>query len=720
MTSLQGPSGGATVQELHSDLARRYRTHGTSVEQMWRSFDSKQRERCLRAGAMDGVVLKHAMDRELGNVCKIVPELNLKDVAESGPDFLLDLLKHRATTSILDQYCFGMRDGPGDSAFIQEMIRTRGLRHVESFKDCYSFFMDTEQYGESFRIMSEKEETLAQFKVAIDAGLCIPQSVGELVLHRQVALLQTLNILIEDILEEGSKTRDSKTPKRPAKPTPSPIAQIPPKKITINDVVAIVSDQRAAYEEYLASLSAEPPLLSHAVNIRFFTRPELVADERGRILPLHTDKYISAAFFEAIDCVIQGAAIWKYIERLFGLLNDPIVEKAGRTNILQELSNVCHAEYNRTQAFLKRNVQTASGSEWFRRIAGAVDKEGNARVSMKGDPAKLTRSDPQLHYLLRLCQPGTSANQGFEWATKLGDLHNAHPEEREKLEEREVDTLCELVIIISFIHDLSRAVRLPPPTDKKGRIFSSELHSLRTELGKLREAIDLRDFVVPIDNLKEPGVADAALKALDNFIAEKTGMRLGFLYQDLVDDSVAKLHDHCIQTASKAKALGAAASSAAPVFIEPTPQPAEKVAQRREKQKSRPAATSIYELGLNQEVAVADELASLTVTPPGIPTPIFKVSPATASVFSTLFTRSQSRGSISWAAFQAAMADLGFSMLPKIGSVYTFFPPDSMSVERSFTVHRPHRSQIEGVFVPILARRLRRVYGWDEQSFELA
>ena len=66
------------------------------------------------------------------------------------------------------------------------------------------------------------------------------------------------------------------------------------------------------------------------------------------------------------------------------------------------------------------------------------------------------------------------------------------------------------------------------------------------------------------------------------------------------------------------------------------------------------------------------------------------------------------------------MADLGFSVLPKSGSVYTFFPSESMAVGKSFTTHRPHQSDIEGFAVLRLAKRLETVYGWDENTFELA
>ncbi len=66
------------------------------------------------------------------------------------------------------------------------------------------------------------------------------------------------------------------------------------------------------------------------------------------------------------------------------------------------------------------------------------------------------------------------------------------------------------------------------------------------------------------------------------------------------------------------------------------------------------------------------------------------------------------------------MADLGFSVVPKFGSVYTFLPPESMGVKQSITVHRPHKSRIEGYKLLIFSQRLKRVYGWEEMTFEVS
>ncbi|CAH0020106.1 unnamed protein product [Clonostachys rhizophaga] len=96
------------------------------------------RARCLKAGAKDGALLKYSSDESLGNVCKIVPERNLFDVTKSGSDFLLDLLQHRATTSLFEQYSGNPNGDPGDLDFIEEMIGTGGLQHADYRDSCFT------------------------------------------------------------------------------------------------------------------------------------------------------------------------------------------------------------------------------------------------------------------------------------------------------------------------------------------------------------------------------------------------------------------------------------------------------------------------------------------------------------------------------------------------------------------------------------------------------
>lgn len=191
-------------------------------------------------------------------------------------------------------------------------------------------------------------------------------------------------------------------------------------------------------------------------------------------------------FFEVIHSSVQGVAIWAYLFRLIKLLEGSTTDKAYRALVLQEISNICQLEFNRAQNVFKRHIQIYTAAKWFKRISNAYDNSGNARVHMKGNPGDLTRTDPQLHYMLRLCQPKLTFSNAADWIKKLGELHQAHPEEREKLAARETDSLGDLAIIIEFTVDLASLIAMSPSSNNKGRAFLSRYQALEKELGDFR------------------------------------------------------------------------------------------------------------------------------------------------------------------------------------------------------------------------------------------
>ncbi|KAJ5158920.1 uncharacterized protein N7500_008571 [Penicillium coprophilum] len=679
------------LKALHSDLSRKYRYHAAVIETIWKSFSPNERANCFKAGAADGAVLKHPLDRSLGVVYKIIPELNLNDIM-SNPDYLLNILKYRATTTLFEQYCNGCNGGPGDHAIIEESVRTQGLKHVNSFKNCYTMFQDP-MYATSYKIVAQ--EALAVFEPAIRARVCIPQSVGE---DRRA----------EPERPQPQERKKKPTDKGAAAALSKPPTQRPQKKLTLSDLVVTARYNQDTREGYLNLLSSEPVVLAHAVNIWFFSRPELVPDEKGRRLPVHTDKYISGAVFEAVHSSIQGAAIWKYIASILEQLQRSAGDTACRPLLLQEISNICQLELNRAQTLLKRHIQTGTGSKWFKRTSNAYDNAGNPRVGIKGKPEDLTTSDPQLFYLLRLCQPKLTVPTAVKCVKSLNEYHETHARDLEKLGEREADALADLAIIVRFIQELSSVIPIPSFSNNKGQLFALKSQELESEFNQVKDQLDLLDFVVPIDNLLEPGMANGALKKLDEFVIEKSGTKMGFLYQDMVMDCLSALQGQCNEAKAKlAQGLNAEISFA-PAMKAPE-STAVRVEQRKQKEKTRPSHSSIYDIVTPAEPSTPQQ--------PSLPPRTLKVDESTAETFSQLFCRSQSRGSVPWANFTEAMGKLGFSISPKYGSVYTFYPPDSMMVDRSFTVHRPHQSKIEGYRVLTMARRLKGLYGWNEETF---
>ena len=239
-----------TVKELYRDLANKYRQHGPRIEQMWRSLSQEQRKKIMQAGSRDGVVLKHAEDTSLENVYKFIPEWNLRDITTPSSEFFLDMLKHRATSPLQAQYTTGFNGRPGDHAHIVDMMKRKNLKlqNASQYKDCYTLFLTEDGYGESVKIMAEKrEEILANMKAAIQAGMIVPQATGDLILMRQMNLLQLLNIAIEDILDTASTTRTQK--KRPKKPTDEATAALaklsvhsPSKKAELPEILKMAQE----------------------------------------------------------------------------------------------------------------------------------------------------------------------------------------------------------------------------------------------------------------------------------------------------------------------------------------------------------------------------------------------------------------------------------------------------------------------------------------------
>jgi hypothetical protein len=700
------------VRELHRDLARKFLLHGAKVQRIWRSLNADQRKKIMRSGSHKGEVLEHAEDTRLENVYKFIPEWNIRDITPS-PYFFLDLLKFRATTSLQDQYTTGMKDRLGDHAHIVDMMKRESLKHVDAakFKDCYTLFLTEDGYGESVEIMAEKrDEILANMKKAIDAQLIVPQATGELVLMRQINLLQLLNIIVEDILNTSSTRTQTQQPTKSVSDAAAALAKLsvhsPPKSLNLSDIIELSMDRKAALEDYIQLISLEPTVLAHEVNLCFFTRPELIPDEKGRTLPVHTDKYISGAVFDAVHGAVKTATMWNYITRLVLLLKDT-TDNQFRAIVLKELSNTLHLEYLRAQTRFKQSVAVGmGGTKWFKRMS-TVQKGQAPRVSLKRNPEILITQDPQLHYILRLCQDETNWSGATQWLQKLEGLHRAHPLEQDKLSEHEFETLGDLAIIITFIQSLSSIEQMPVANHKKSQPFVGGYAALGNEVTQLKEGLDLGNFVIPIDNLLEPGMAEGALTTLDRYINEKTGTKLGFLYQDLVEDCVTNLHQQ--QEKQKAKTGAAKAEYITPTAPET---PESQVQQRREKEKTRPASSLVYEITPNTdpEPSEIEQSAGSKQT--------FDVKAATAEVFSSLLSHSSTaRAPVKWDAFTAAMTDLGFSLIPKYGSVYTFCPPTSMEVQKSLTLHRPHGQNIERWRLLMCARRLRRVYGWDESTF---
>lgn len=104
------------------------------------------------------------------------------------------------------------------------------------------------------------------------------------------------------------------------------------------------------------------------------------------------------------------------------------------------MANICHFERCRVHKLFKRFVQMGSGSKYFKWVSGVYDNDC-AQVIMKIKPDVLTRKNPQLHYVLRLCQSPMDVALVVDWIKKLDCFHQTHATETTRMLEGDLTPL---------------------------------------------------------------------------------------------------------------------------------------------------------------------------------------------------------------------------------------------------------------------------------------
>ena len=438
------PDGPLDIQELYHDLGRKHHNVGTKVDGIWRNFDQKQREKAMRASVGDGKLLKHGRDRRLGDLYKYIPEYNLQDMT-SEPEHFLNIFQFRASTPLYHQLYEGASEGLADRELMEKTgMRCRGVSSEEK-----TIFLEGEHYGKSFEPGPASGGRFPGLPFESAKFIIIPRTLGELILIRQQFIFQFLNHIVEEILDLGSETRKKTAPEKHgngALITAVSNLSIQPKSLRIPwpEVRTQALDSKTALEDHLSLLRTEPVVLNQAVNVAYWSRAELVPDDRGRILPLFTDRYLSTAFFDAVTTAVKAIAIWDYMVHLLDLL-DGMTDKVRRRLIMQELTNTFDLEYCRARENFKRKVapQMRVGGRRFKRMTNKAS--GQSKIVMKGQPADCTVSDPQIHYILRSCHSDASATAAVQWVQKLEDHNARYAGDRKKLTEAEMDAFDDLL-----------------------------------------------------------------------------------------------------------------------------------------------------------------------------------------------------------------------------------------------------------------------------------
>jgi hypothetical protein len=101
--------------------------------------------------------------------------------------------------------------------------------------------------------------------------------------------------------------------------------------------------------------------------------------------------------------------------------------------------------------------------------------------------------------------------------------------------------LNDFMVAIALIDDINRALALPPISHRKGHMFLDRSEQLTAELLGLRSELDIRDLVAPLAGMLKPEVVKNTLEALDQFVVDKVGGKMGFLYEDLDQECIGAL-----------------------------------------------------------------------------------------------------------------------------------------------------------------------------------
>ncbi|KAL7914656.1 hypothetical protein GGI35DRAFT_488720 [Trichoderma velutinum] len=677
---------GKLLQEVHSEFVRLYNEYSWQISAVWHIFDRNERARLF---------LDHCKGRPKS---VMFPEMNLNDIS-TNPKFLMNHFKYRATTSLFQQYSVGLDGALGDGPFIIEKLEQKQLIPDESPPNYYTVFAE-DWYGDNVKLIKESKETLEMMEPLIEAGFCVPYATGALIYTRQYIMLLDFRFLILGMLHKSPRSWWTKQQWKTIKQEGTAAAaklllttEKEPEKISAADLLIGAQKQKDYLEEYLTILRGEPSVLVYNANSWLLSRPELVTDDKGRRLPLEADKHISCAIFEVIRGWIQKFAIWSYIYNILEILNNADTNPDYKRVILQELSNICHFEYSRAQAHFVRHVQTGIGARCFKRVANAYDEAGNPRVVMKVKPEELTGGNSHLQYMLRLCQSQTHASQAVQWIDKLDDLYKSHPSDWKPLQEREMDALAELILVVAFIQELSIVLSIPSLSRKTGQTFLVGSRELNSGLNDIQKEIDLQEFSVPVNKLLEPGMASKALAQLDVLVVRNTGAKMDFYYHYVVQECSAY---HRTQS-RKTKDASEIEQNKFPFTT------AYSIAENVDL-KNYEENTSLHQAltSANEQAVNAPDESQLQQ--------VYE-SQMSKKVFSTLFGEPKAGASISWAAFESTMVAMGFSIINGYCSFYTFFPAENMAVKTAFTVSKPSNSKIEGHLIPILARRLKKAYG---------
>ncbi|KAK4224262.1 hypothetical protein QBC38DRAFT_371401 [Podospora fimiseda] len=194
------PITGADVYDIHKDLTSKYNKYKKRIAYLWSNMDASQRAEYMQKTAPDNKVLLSPADTSLGDLNKLVPDWNVRDVARD-PKVFLDILKHRTGNELVHQYLFGPDGPPGDYDYIIDMIETGQLQPVNPEADMVHHHLRELTFTMNIRYIGTPDMKTYPLEKNLQRGLLVCQSYGEVILKRQFYLLQAIDGMVDAILD---------------------------------------------------------------------------------------------------------------------------------------------------------------------------------------------------------------------------------------------------------------------------------------------------------------------------------------------------------------------------------------------------------------------------------------------------------------------------------------------------------------------------------------
>ncbi|KXJ89325.1 hypothetical protein Micbo1qcDRAFT_177196 [Microdochium bolleyi] len=736
------------LKKKHLELVAFHNLHAGKIERLWRSLNTTERLAAISSEDLPEPIIAHDTDGAKNYreefCCLIAPEWNVRDLVEAGSDHLLDLLRARVSETLLNQCC--TEPGVGASNSVPDLVAAFRSLAIKGYAESspshrintsgeFIVLDDKDWYGDGRLAPSGTKEPNMEHWVRGEP-LILRRTIGRLILLRQEYTVTRLSSLSQHLVKLQSWITKQNVPSsvwaregQRAKHMRF-FEEIEGTKHTVGALIERCSKLRRKIEAELDFTSRDPFAFRSATAAAWKPSCRRRYNEQASRDDLEVDEKPRAIFtaFYALSVLSNDAKYWEYIVSLLRMY-----QRAGnkrvRDAIVHEVKAIAQQQVESAAVGLV--AQIAGGRAW--NVIAVHSRKPTKREMDDVHAQNLSRRDDHLSILLSICRPGIDLEEIIAHLELLGAIHEYEPSWQRTLSFSENNALCKLARHAGFYSAAMNALPGAASANIEGTTTWSNVwkeHCATVKKGAwtmAREESVWGDFAIVAPKITLQRLYEGQYGSWD----ERAVRRRVEIYEKVASGPVlekslkhfdALVASYEASPRSPALPLSARASSIAEETSK-SPQVSPTPIKIKVKVKTRPKQPSTAHNKKDNRSGKPDKLqgSGFPVEASAPDQPHLIVKPQTVATFTAIFAKAQARGDVNWTAFTAAMTDLGFSVIPKQGAMYTFAPPaNKMPGTQGFGLHRPHNGVLEGFRLLNLARRLTRRYGWTLQTFESA